>query len=171
MIQLDLTICPSPIGEVAVYSAGEKIYRVDFNDSDDRTEAWLTRKFAGCFRIGRASGRSSIREMFERYCNRDWSAFDDVDLETGGTAFQRRVWERLQAIPVGETRSYIQVAQEIELPKTFRAVGQANAKNPIPIIIPCHRVVGKNGGLRGYAGGPDGPVRQRRLLEHEKAVG
>ncbi|MBO0440111.1 methylated-DNA--[protein]-cysteine S-methyltransferase [Candidatus Enterococcus ikei] len=69
-----------------------------------------------------------------------------------GTDFQRRVWNALSQIPYGETRSYLEIAQAVDSPKAVRAIGQANSKNPIPIIVPCHRVIGKNGKLTGYLG-------------------
>ncbi|WP_320129290.1 methylated-DNA--[protein]-cysteine S-methyltransferase [uncultured Sphaerochaeta sp.] len=76
-----------------------------------------------------------------------------LPLGTQGTAFQESVWYQLQQIPYGETRSYADIAFLIDNPKAFRAVGMANNRNPIGIIIPCHRVIGKNGTLVGYAGG------------------
>lgn len=79
----------------------------------------------------------------------------DLPLEAAGTAFQRSVWEALGAIPYGQTRTYGEVAAAVGRPKAVRAVGQANHVNPLPIFIPCHRVVGKNGALTGYAGGLD----------------
>ncbi|MGX7150552.1 methylated-DNA--[protein]-cysteine S-methyltransferase [Enterococcus ureasiticus] len=69
-----------------------------------------------------------------------------------GTEFQRKVWHALSQIPFGETRSYLDIAQTVDSPKAVRAIGQANSKNPIPIIVPCHRVIGKNGKLTGYLG-------------------
>ena len=82
-----------------------------------------------------------------------------------GTRFQKAVWEALVAIPYGETRSYQQIAEAVQSPKALRAVGQACHVNPIGIIVPCHRVIGKNGKLTGYAGGLDYKVL---LLKHEK---
>lgn len=82
-----------------------------------------------------------------------------------GTQFQKAVWEALLAIPYGETRSYQQIAEAVKSPKALRAVGQACHVNPIGIIVPCHRVIGKNGKLTGYAGGLDYKVL---LLKHEK---
>lgn len=82
-----------------------------------------------------------------------------------GTPFQRRVWQELSAIPYGETRSYADIALAIGNPKAVRAVGMANHHNPISIIIPCHRVIGKDGSLTGYAGGLDAKTW---LLEKEK---
>ena len=88
----------------------------------------------------------------------------DVDLRLEGTEFQRRVWAALQTIPYGETRSYGQIAEQIGSPAASRAVGLANGRNPISIIVPCHRVIGASGSLTGYGGGIE---RKRRLLELE----
>lgn len=88
-----------------------------------------------------------------------------VELELVGTEFQRRVWKALRTIPYGETRSYGQIAAQIDAPRTARAVGLANGRNPVAIIVPCHRVIGANGALTGYGGGLD---RKRLLLELEK---
>lgn len=87
-----------------------------------------------------------------------------LPLRPHGTAFQRRVWDALLTIPYGETRSYAQIAAQAGCPKGFRAVGMANHSNPISILIPCHRVVGKNGSLTGYGGGLDA---KRYLLKLE----
>jgi len=89
----------------------------------------------------------------------------DLPLSLAGTDFQRSVWKALQEIPWGETRSYKDIAVRIGKPRATRAVGMANNRNPIPIIVPCHRVVGSDGSLTGYGGGL--PVKQR-LLELEK---
>jgi len=88
----------------------------------------------------------------------------DVVLRLDGTEFQRRVWEALQTIPYGETRSYGQIADQIGSPAASRAIGLANGRNPISIIIPCHRVIGSSGSLTGYGGGIE---RKRTLLELE----
>lgn len=77
----------------------------------------------------------------------------DLPLNPHGTPFQRRVWQALEAIPWGEIRTYRDIAQAVGCPRGFRAVGMANHHNPIPIFIPCHRVVGADGSLTGYAGG------------------
>ena len=93
----------------------------------------------------------------------------DFDLELGlaGSQFQRRVWQALLTIPYGETRSYGEVAEQIGASGAARAVGLANGRNPIAIIVPCHRVIGASGSLTGYGGGID---RKRSLLEMEKNV-
>jgi methylated-DNA-[protein]-cysteine S-methyltransferase len=91
-----------------------------------------------------------------------------VPLAPDGTPFQRAVWTELTAIPFGETRSYAQLAGAVGRPRAVRAVGAANALNPLSVIVPCHRVIGSNGALTGYAGGVD---RKRWLLDHESRAG
>ena len=90
----------------------------------------------------------------------------DVPLEFYGTDFQKSVWAELLKIPFGETRSYLQIAQSLNNPKAVRAVGAANGKNPISIIAPCHRVIGANGSLTGFAGGLD---NKQKLLSLEQS--
>jgi methylated-DNA-[protein]-cysteine S-methyltransferase len=90
----------------------------------------------------------------------------DVELVLAGTQFQRRVWAALQTIPYGETRSYGEIAAQIGAPSASRAVGLANGRNPIGIIVPCHRVIGASGSLTGYGGGLD---RKKALLDLEKS--
>lgn len=91
----------------------------------------------------------------------------DLPLMPEGTEFQRRVWEQLRQIPFGETISYLTLAKRLGDPKANRAVGLANGKNPVSIIIPCHRVIGANGKLIGYAGGL---WRKKWLLNHENSL-
>ncbi len=91
-----------------------------------------------------------------------------VALEQNGTAFQRQVWHALTEVPYGQTASYLDVAERINNPKAIRAVGSANGRNPIAIIVPCHRIIGSNGTLTGYAGGLD---KKAWLLEHEAKHG
>ena len=93
---------------------------------------------------------------------KEWTV--KIHLNGTGTPFQQEVWQALQRIPYGETRSYKDIADQINRPKAVRAIGQANHHNPIPIVIPCHRVVGHNGKLVGYGGGL--PLKQK-LLELE----
>jgi len=90
-----------------------------------------------------------------------------VRLDLRGTDFQKRCWQALLEIPYGQTRSYADVARAVGRPTAFRAVGLANGSNPIPIIVPCHRVVGSNGSLTGYGGGLD--IKQK-LLDLERGL-
>jgi methylated-DNA-[protein]-cysteine S-methyltransferase len=91
----------------------------------------------------------------------------DLPLALSGTAFQNQVWSTLRTIPFGETRSYAWLAREIGAPKACRAVGAANGANPLPIILPCHRVIGSSGALTGFGGGIE---TKKHLLEHETAA-
>ena len=90
----------------------------------------------------------------------------DIPLDLTGTEFQRAAWSALASVPFGETRSYRQQAEAIGRPKAVRAIGAANGKNPVPIVLPCHRIVGSDGSLTGYGGGL--PIKEF-LLNHEQA--
>ncbi|MER7049830.1 MULTISPECIES: methylated-DNA--[protein]-cysteine S-methyltransferase [Streptomyces] len=107
----------------------------------------------------------TIRQL-EAYFARELTEFD-VPMRLEGTEFQRSVWERLLAIPYGETRTYGELAEELGKPSASRAVGLANGKNPVSIIVPCHRVIGSTGSLVGYGGGLP---RKKRLLAFESAT-
>jgi len=105
-----------------------------------------------------------VRQIAEFFAGRRRSF--DIPLAPRGTEFQKRVWAELVKIPFGETISYGTLARRIGIPSASRAVGRANATNPIAVIVPCHRVIGANGTLTGYAGGLD---LKRKLLEWEQA--
>lgn len=107
------------------------------------------------------------RDQLQDYFDGTRTDFD-LPLAPRGTAFQRKVWDALCTIPAGQTRSYLDIAQQVGC-RAPRAIGQANGANPIPILIPCHRVVAANGGLGGYSGG-DGAATKRYLLDLERAV-
>ncbi|WP_175410476.1 methylated-DNA--[protein]-cysteine S-methyltransferase [Streptomyces sp. TRM64462] len=104
----------------------------------------------------------AVRQL-DAYHARERTDFD-LPLHLDGTPFQRRVWEQLRTIPYGETRTYGELAEALGNPAASRAVGLANGRNPVGIIVPCHRVIGASGGLTGYGGGLD---RKRRLLAFE----
>jgi methylated-DNA-[protein]-cysteine S-methyltransferase len=105
-----------------------------------------------------------VARQIEEYLNGKRTEFD-LPLKPEGTEFQRAVWKALQTIPYGETRSYRDIAEQIGSPKACRAVGMANHRNPITIIIPCHRVIGTDGSLTGYGGGLK---LKQQLLDLEK---
>ena len=113
------------------------------------------------------SGFADVVGQLDEYFERKRTAFT-VPLAPSGTTFQQRVWSELQNIPYGKTRSYLELAQAIGKPSAMRAVGAANGRNPISIIVPCHRVIGSNGTLVGYGGGLE---RKRFLLDLEQANG
>lgn len=107
----------------------------------------------------------TIRQL-DAYFARELEEFD-LPMRLDGTAFQRSVWEQLRKIPYGKTCTYGELAEALGNPAASRAVGLANGKNPIGIIVPCHRVIGSTGSLVGYGGGVD---RKRRLLTHERGA-
>ncbi len=99
----------------------------------------------------------------DRYFAHSRTEFD-LELDTGGTPFQQSVWQALCSVPFGKVATYKDIAEQLNNPKAVRAVGAANGKNPISIIVPCHRIIGANKKLTGYAGGLE---RKQWLLEHE----
>jgi len=161
---LTLDRVATPVGEVLLVTDGEGAVRaLDFSDYEPRMMRLLGRHSPG---FGLTEGRApeAVRRAVEAYFSGDLRALDGVAVKTGGTAFQTAVWAALRAIPAGETRSYGQLAAAIGSPKAVRAAGLANGQNPVAVIVPCHRVIGANGTLTGYAGGLE---RKRWLLAHE----
>jgi len=157
----------TPFGPILVaVDAQGRLCAVEFWNDEAEMRALLRRFHDGAHAaFGKVA--APIREAFERYFAGDRAALKEVPWTTGGTEFQRKVWQALTTIPVGETWSYAQLAAAIGKPKAVRAVGLANGANPIPIVVPCHRVIGANGSLTGFGGGLD---RKRWLLRHEGAA-
>ncbi len=146
--------CDSPLGRLALVEEKEHI-----------THLFLGQPIlAGGYQVQETPLLQQAAQQLEEYWRGERKSFA-LPLAPKGTPFQRKVWAALQAIPYGETRSYQQVAQQVESPLGSRAVGMANNKNPIPLLIPCHRVVGKDGSLTGYALGL--PAKEH-LLKLEK---
>ena len=164
---LTLDRVATPVGEVLLVTDGQGAVRaLDFVDYETRMTRLLARHAPGATVVeGRAPER--VRTAVEGYFGGDMGALDGLTVTTGGTDFQRSVWKALRAIPAGETRTYGQLAAAIGSPKAVRAAGLANGQNPVAVIVPCHRVIGANGTLTGYAGGLE---RKRWLLEHERRV-
>jgi methylated-DNA-[protein]-cysteine S-methyltransferase len=149
----------SPIGPLRLVS------------SDDALIALYSHGHRGAPRIEAAPGEghpvlSDARRQLVEYFAGERTAFE-LPLCTGGTDFQRAVWAGLREIPFGATWSYTALARRVGRPASVRAVGAANARNPISIIIPCHRVIGADGSLTGYAGGL---AAKQWLLEHEARI-
>jgi methylated-DNA-[protein]-cysteine S-methyltransferase len=148
-------LLPSPIGPL-------------FVEADDDG---LTRLYTDGHRFHASAapddGRfAAVAAQLDAYFAGELTRFD-IPLSARGTEFEQRVWDALVEIPYGETRSYGELARELGVPGAARAVGHANARNPISIIVPCHRVVGSTGKLTGYAGGLEA---KRKLLDHERGV-
>jgi methylated-DNA-[protein]-cysteine S-methyltransferase len=161
---LTLDRVATPVGEVLLVTDGQGAVRaLDFADYEARMTRLLARHAPGAMVVeGRAP--EPVRSAVEGYFGGDVRALDGLTVATGGTDFQRTVWKALRAIPAGETRTYGQLAAAIGSPRAVRAAGLANGQNPIAVIVPCHRVIGANGTLTGYAGGL---ARKRWLLAHE----
>jgi methylated-DNA-[protein]-cysteine S-methyltransferase len=145
---------PSPIGDLLLVSNGEALTGVHLSPHPvfvgPRDDSLL----------------QPAREQLLAYFAGELLDFE-LPLAPEGSAFQRRVWEALRGIPYGTTASYVGIARRIGRPTAPRAVGAANGRNPIAVIVPCHRVIGANGTLVGYGGGLD---RKRWLLDHEADV-
>jgi methylated-DNA-[protein]-cysteine S-methyltransferase len=154
----------TPVGTVLLVTDAEGAVRaLDFDDYTSRMMRLLARHY-GQVKLTPGAAPLPVRKAVIAYFNGDARALETLIVTTAGTPFQREVWAALRAIPAGETRSYGQLAVAIGRPKAVRAVGLANGANPVGIIVPCHRVVGANGTLTGYAGGLE---RKRWLLAHE----
>jgi len=153
----------SPIGRlVLVFDAG-RLCALDYADSHGRMTRLLQRRYYR-FRLGAASNPPGVIQQLRAYLGGKLNAIDSIQVDPGGTAFQQKVWETLRTIPPGTTRTYRDVAEQIGRPNAWRAVGRANALNPISIVLPCHRLIGTTGALTGYAGGLE---RKHWLLRHE----
>ncbi len=165
-LTLHLDRVPSPIGTLFILTdqAG-RVRSVDFSEDDLPRSLQQLKRHAGVDVDLDESGEPSLaaRQM-GAYLAGDLAALDAIVVESAGTEFQQKVWAALRTIPVGKTASYGEIAARIGQPKASRAVGMANNANPIPIIVPCHRVIGSDGSMTGYGGGLG---RKRWLLAHE----
>ena len=111
-----------------------------------------------------SSNPNGLSALMKQYFDGDLSIIDNLPSETGGTPFQREVWKALRTIPCGQVMHYGQLAETLGRPGAARAVGAANGSNPVSVVVPCHRVIGRNGTMTGYAGGVQ---RKEWLLRHE----
>ena len=159
-------IAESPLGKVLVAVTGAGVCAVSFGNLESELEDDLRARFA-LAEITRddAGLGQTLRLVLSHLGEHPLAA--QLPLDIRATAFQRRVWRALQAIPRGETRSYAQVAAEIGQPRAVRAVSRACATNPVALVVPCHRVVGSNGKLTGYRWGVE---RKRQLIEMERGA-
>ena len=165
--ELTLDRIPTPVGEVLVVTdAHGCVLALDFYDYEPRMRRLLTRHH-GEVRLTAGQAPAPVREAIAAYFAGNLEALAGLELRTGGTPFQKAVWAALRQIEPGRTETYGQLAARIGRPTAVRAVGLANGANPIGVIVPCHRVVGSNGALTGYAGGIE---RKRWLLAHEQAA-
>ena len=154
----------TPLGTLRLAGSPRGLCRIDFvtRASRDRSRRGRREAQDPAAKQARAHLQAAIRQLREYFGGRR-SAFD-LPLDLEGTAHQRRVWHALRRIPFGHTLSYGAVARRLGLPGAARAVGHACSTNPVPIVVPCHRVIGGDGDLHGYNGGL---WRKRVLLELE----
>jgi methylated-DNA-[protein]-cysteine S-methyltransferase len=162
---LDRFRLKSPIGELVGYVREGALCALDFGDRDQSNQALLEWRF-GAIDVREGTGARETRRRLEAYLGGDLEALEAIAVDPGGTEFQAKVWAALRRIPPGRTVSYSELAAAVGSPSAVRAVGTANGQNPVPVVIPCHRVVRSDGTLGGYGGGLD---RKRWLLDHERA--
>ncbi len=151
-------VVPSPIGDLYLTARDGAITGLHMGEprgGEETTSKWTRdpRMLA------------SARAQLEAYLAGELTEFN-LALSSGGTPFQQKVWNELRRIPYGQTISYAELAERVGNPKAMRAVGAANGRNPIAIIVPCHRVIGANGSMTGFGGGIE---RKVWLLTHEKS--
>jgi methylated-DNA-[protein]-cysteine S-methyltransferase len=140
---------------------------LDWEDCADRLHRLLRLHYGPGVRLLERRAPAAVRDPLEAYFAGDIAAIDLVRVDTNGTPFQRSVWAALRAIRSGTTVTYAELAARLGRPTAARAVGLANGSNPVGIVVPCHRVIGANAQLTGYAGGIE---RKRWLLSHEGAL-
>jgi methylated-DNA-[protein]-cysteine S-methyltransferase len=143
---------PSPIGDVVLRHDGMALHGLDFADTPMAVPAGEPSRFA---------------RAVAAYFAGDLDALEDLPVALEGTEFETAVWQALRQIPVGQTWSYAVLAAALGRPKAVRAVGRANGRNPVSLVLPCHRVIGADGRLVGYGGGLE---RKAWLLRHEGAL-
>ena len=163
MIELCIDRIKSAIGEILLVADGERLGALDYADYEDRMLTLLRRHY-GAFQLRDAVNPHGLSRQLQAYLAGDLDCLNAIRVDTGGTPFQQQVWTALRAIPPGTTCTYTTLATQLGRPQAARAVGMANGQNPIAIVVPCHRLVGVNGALTGYAGGLE---RKQWLLEHE----
>ena len=165
--EITYALADSPLGRLLVAATPRGVCFVALGESDDQLAADLKAEFPRARAIvdDGAAIAPAVEELLDYL--EGAAPHPDLPLDVRATAFQRRVWQELAAIPVGETRSYAEIAARLGLPKGQRAVGQACAGNPVALLVPCHRALRSDGGLGGYRWGRP---RKAELLEREAAL-
>ena len=155
----------TPVGILLIASSEKGLVRIIFTTEEDPDPfSTLLNEFADTDLIESREFNEDACRQLEEYFNETRSEFD-LPLDLHGTDFQKAVWNSVAEVPYGQTRTYGQIAEDIGNPGSIRAVGAANGANPVPIVIPCHRIIGADGSLTGYGGGIE---IKRKLLVLEK---
>jgi methylated-DNA-[protein]-cysteine S-methyltransferase len=159
----------TPIGELIVIADGEGTLRtIDWTDHEARMRLLLDRAYGkGGYTLTPKRDPGGLTSAMRRYFEGEIGVLRNLPVATSGTNFQTSIWKALRKIKDGTTISYAELARRIGKPKAVRAAGLANGQNPISIVVPCHRVIGSNGGLTGYGGGLH---RKQWLLAHEGVI-
>jgi methylated-DNA-[protein]-cysteine S-methyltransferase len=165
-MKLELCELESPLGLIRAVVGKDGVCDVDFADRWETKRRRLEQRF-GAIELVRVADSDGVASRLRAYFDGALDALDSLPVDAGGTPFQRKVWSALRAIPAGATMSYGTLAAKIGIADGARPVGTANGRNPVAIVIPCHRVIGADGSLTGYAGGLE---RKRWLLAHEGAL-
>jgi methylated-DNA-[protein]-cysteine S-methyltransferase len=165
-LELSAETVHSEIGPIVIVTDARAVVALDFADCEERMMELLSRRFADVV-LRRRHDPLGVAGSIEAYFAGDLHALDEIKVDPGGTGFQQTVWLALRQIPPGQTRTYAQLAAAIGRSSAPRAVGFANSLNPVALVIPCHRLVGSDATLTGYAGGL---WRKRWLLRHEGAL-
>ena len=157
----------TPLGVLIAVQSDGGLCDLDFSDRWKTKLARLKKRF-GTVEFEESADPHGVAAALSAYFAGDLRALDGVPVDAGGTAFERAVWSALRQIPVGATLSYGELAGRLGNPSASRAVGSANGRNPVAIVVPCHRVIRRDGTLGGYAGGL---ARKKHLLAHEGVAG
>lgn len=166
MNTLNIDRIETPIGAMVLLAQDDVLLLLEFEEESDRIDRELRKRFK-TFQLESSPNPFGLSAKVSEYFAGNHHAIDNVATEGGGTAFENSVWQELKRIQPGHTVSYGELAKRIGNPNAMRAVGLANGKNPIAIVVPCHRVVGADGTLTGYGGGLH---RKEWLLKHEGAL-
>jgi O-6-methylguanine DNA methyltransferase len=163
-MQLQVERHTSPLGTLLLVTKGDGVLRaLDYEAYEPRMLRLLGKHY-GSFDLAPSAPSKPFGSALESYFGGDLTAVERLPIATNGSDFQQLVWRALRDIPAGTTLSYGELAARLGRPSAARAVGLANGANPIAIVVPCHRVIGADGSLTGYAGGTE---RKQWLLAHE----
>ncbi|MEX9252312.1 methylated-DNA--[protein]-cysteine S-methyltransferase [Pseudenterobacter timonensis] len=166
MLTLLQELIPTPLGPLwVICDERYRLRAVEWQEHSARMEELLHIHYRaeGYERVN-AVNPGGLCDKLTAYFEGELSIIDNLPTETGGTPFQREVWKTLRTIPCGQVMHYGQLAEQLGRAGAARAVGAANGSNPVSIVVPCHRVIGRNGTMTGYAGGVQ---RKEWLLRHE----
>jgi methylated-DNA-[protein]-cysteine S-methyltransferase len=156
----------TPIGDMILVAKDGVVLLLEFADADDRVAREMRARF-GEMELQKASNPFGLSDIIRDYFAGNLHAIDNLITDGGGTQFEQQVWKELRKIPVGATISYGDIARKLGDINLSRAVGIANARNPVAVVVPCHRVIGSDGTMTGYGGGLH---RKEWLLRHEGAL-